>query len=67
MLLNELMRVDYAPKKLISQIEFVADDNETSLISKRLPQKRIKPTLDNIKPAILIMTANRVKWQTDSP
>ena len=49
MLLNEFMRTDYAPKKLISQIEFVADDNETSLISKRLLQKWIKPTLDNIK------------------
>jgi hypothetical protein len=57
MLLNELMRVDYAtsqydnyaPKKLMSQIEFVADGNETSVISKRLQQKRIKPTLDNIK------------------
>ena len=57
MLLNELMRVDYAssmyanyaPKKLISQIEFVADDNETTVISKRLQQKRIKPTLNNIK------------------
>ena len=49
MLLNEFMRSDYAPKKLISQIEFVADDNETSLISKRLLQKWIKPTLDNIK------------------
>ena len=51
MLLNELMRVDYAtslyanyaPKKLMSQIEFVANGNETSVISKRL-----KPTLDNI-------------------
>ena len=49
MLLNEFMRSDYAPKKLISQIEFVADGNETSVISKRLQQKRIKPTLDNIK------------------
>ena len=49
MLLNEFMRSDYAPKKLISQIEFVADDNEISLISKRLLQKWIKPTLDNIK------------------
>ena len=57
MLLNELMRVDYAtsqyaiyaPKKLMSQIQFVADGNETSVISKRLQQKRIKPTLDNIK------------------
>ena len=57
MLLNELMRVDYAtsmyanyaPKKLMSQIEFVADGNETGVISKRLQQKRIKPTLDNIK------------------
>ena len=57
MLLNELMRVDYAtsqyasyaPKKLMSQIEFVADGNETSVLSKRLQQKRIKPTLDNIK------------------
>ena len=49
MLLNELMRVDYAPKKLISQIEFVANGNETSVISKRLQQKRIKPTLENIK------------------
>ena len=57
MLLNELMRVDYAtsqyanyaPKKLMSQIEFVADGNETSVISKRLLQKWIKPTLDNIK------------------
>ena len=49
MLLNELMRVDYAPKKLISQIEFIADDNETTVISKRLQQKRIKLTLDNIK------------------
>ena len=57
MLLNELMRVDYAtslhanyaPKKLMSQIEFVANGNETSVISKRLQQKRIKPTLDNIK------------------
>ena len=49
MLLNELMRVDYAtsqydnyaPKKLMSQIQFVADGNETSVISKRLQQKRI--------------------------
>ena len=49
MLLNELMRIDYAPKKLMSQIEFVANGNETSVISKRLQQKRIKPTLDNIK------------------
>ena len=57
MLLNELMRVDYAtnmyanyaPKKLMSQIEFVANGNETSVISKRLQQKRIKPTLNNIK------------------
>ena len=49
MLLNELMRSDYAPKKLMSQIEFVANGNETSVISKRLQQKRIKPTLDNIK------------------
>ena len=49
MLLNELMRSDNAPKKLISQIEFVADGNETSVLSKRLQQKRIKPTLDNIK------------------
>ena len=57
MLLNELMRVDYASsmyanyarKKLISQIEFVADGNETGSISKRLQQKPIKPTLDNIK------------------
>ena len=57
MLLNELMRVDYAtsqyanyaPQKLMSQIEFVADGNETSVISKRLQQKRIKPTLNNIK------------------
>jgi hypothetical protein len=39
MLLNEFMRSDYAPKKLISQIEFVADDDEISLISKRLLQK----------------------------
>ena len=49
MLLNEFMRSDYAPKKLISQIEFVTEDNEISLISKRLLQKWIKPTLDNIK------------------
>jgi len=49
MLLNELMRSDYAPKKLMSQIEFVADGNETTVISKRLQQKRIKPTLNNIK------------------
>ena len=49
MLLNELMRSDYAPKKLMSQIEFVADGNETTVISKRLQQKRIKPMLDNIK------------------
>ena len=49
MLLNKLMRPDYVPKKLISQIEFVADGNETSVISKRLQQKRIKPTLNNIK------------------
>ena len=33
----------------MSQIEFVADGNETSVISKRLQQKRIKPTLKNIK------------------
>ena len=33
----------------MSQIEFVADGNETSVISKRLQQKRIKPTLINIK------------------
>jgi hypothetical protein len=39
MLLNEFMRTNYAPKKLISQIEFVADDDEISLISKRLLQK----------------------------
>ena len=44
MLLNELMRSDYAPQKLLSQIEFVADGNEANVISKRL-----KPTLDNIK------------------
>ena len=49
MLLNELMRPDYVPKKLMSQSEFVADDNETSVISKRLQQKQIKPTPDNIK------------------
>ena len=57
MLLNELMRVDYAtsqhdnyaPKKLMSQIQFVADGNETSVIAQRLQQKKIKPTLDNIK------------------
>ena len=43
MLLNELMRVDYAtsmyanyaPKKLMSQIEFVADGNETSTGSRK--------------------------------
>jgi hypothetical protein len=40
MLLNELMRSDYAPKKLISQIEFVADGNETSVNSYRLLQKK---------------------------
>ena len=33
----------------VGQIEFVADGNETSVISKRLQQKRIKPTLDNMK------------------
>ena len=33
----------------MSQIQFVADGNETSVISKRLQQKRIKPTLNNIK------------------
>ena len=49
MLLNELMRSDYATKKLMSHIEFVADGNETTVISKRLQQKRIKPTLNNIK------------------
>ena len=57
MLLNELVRADYvtsqyanyAPKKLMSKIQFVADGNETSVISKRLQQKKIKPTLDNIK------------------
>ena len=57
MLLNELMRVDYAtsmqanyaPKKNDEPIEFVADGNETSVISKRLQQKRVKPTLNNIK------------------
>ena len=57
MLLKELVRADYAtsakanyaPKKLMSQIEFVADGNETTVISKRLQQKRIKPTLNNIK------------------
>ena len=57
MLLNELVRADYvtsqyanyAPKKLMSQIQFVADGNETGLISQRLQQKKIKPTLDNIK------------------
>ena len=40
---------NYAPKKLMGQIEFVADVNETSVISKRLQQKRVKPTLNNIK------------------
>jgi len=57
MLLNELMRADYAtsmsanyaPKKLMSQIDFVANENETKLISQRLQQKKIKPTLNNIK------------------
>jgi hypothetical protein len=57
MLLKELVRADYAtsqkanyaPQKLMSQIEFVADGNETSVIAKRLQQKKIKPTLDNIK------------------
>lgn len=57
MLLNELVRADYAispkanyaPNKLMSQIEFVADGKETSVISKRLQQKRIRPTLNNIK------------------
>ena len=44
MLLNELMRTDCAPKILTSQIEFVADGNETNVISKRL-----EPTVDNIK------------------
>ena len=57
MLLKELVRADYAtsqkanyaPQKLMSQIEFVADGNETSVIAQRLQQKKIKPTLDNIK------------------
>ena len=57
MLLKELMRADYAnsmrgnyaPKKLMSQIEFVTDGNETILPSRRLERKKIKPTLDNIK------------------
>ena len=53
MLLNELMRYDYAPKKMMSQIEFVANGNETSVISKRLQQKRIKPTLNNIKRCLM--------------
>jgi len=33
----------------MNQIEFVADGNETSVISQRLQQKKIKPTLNNIK------------------
>ena len=57
MLLNELVRADYAtrmnanyaPKKLMSQIEFVAFGSETGVIAQRLQQKKIKPTLDNIK------------------
>jgi len=56
-LLKEIMRADYAtspkanyaPQKLMSQIEFVSDGNETSVIAQRLQQKKIKPTLDNIK------------------
>ena len=58
MLLKELMRADYATSstkanyatnKLMSQIEFVTDGNETSVIARRLQQKKIKSTLDNIK------------------
>ena len=57
MLLNEIVRAvyatstyaNYAPKKLMSQIQFVAGENETKVLSQRLQQKKIKPTLDNIK------------------
>jgi hypothetical protein len=53
MLLNEIVKPGYAVKKLMSQIEFVADGKETSVITQRLQQKGIKPTLDNIKRHLL--------------
>jgi hypothetical protein len=49
MLLNEIVNPNYAVNKLMNQIDFVAFSNETSVISQRLQQRKIKPTIGNIK------------------
>jgi hypothetical protein len=49
MLLNEIINPNYAVNKLMSQIDFVAFNNETSVIAQRLQQRKIKPTIGNIK------------------
>ena len=54
MLLNEIVMLDDAAKKMMSKIEFIADDDEISMITQRLEQKRIKPTLTNVKHHLLL-------------
>lgn len=49
MLLKEIVNPNYAVNKLMSQIDFVAFSNETNVIAQRLQQKKIKPTIGNIK------------------
>ena len=49
MLLKEIVNPSYAVNKLMNQIDFVAFNYETSVIAQRLQQRKIKPTIGNIK------------------
>ena len=61
MLVSELMNNSFTVKKLMTQINFVCNSDESQKIAKRLEQKHIKPTLVNIKRYLMICLLTPLK------
>ena len=53
MLLHEIANPNPTIRRLLDDIHFVTDTEETTVIGKRLEKKNIKPTLNNLKRYLL--------------
>lgn len=49
MLVNEIVDQYYAVNKLMGQVDFISSAGETKLLTKRLVDRGVKPTMSNIK------------------